>query len=312
MSRRETLRVEISLPQARLDKFLKKQFPDTSRGAFQRLIQDGDVRVDGKTIKPTHQPRAGEEIVIIWPEPESAEAQPENIPLDVLYEDDRLLVINKPVGIVVHPAAGHASGTLVNALLHHCAGQLSGVGGVARPGIVHRLDKDTSGCLVVAKDDSAHHALSAQFADRKNTKIYQALVCGQPAKERIIVKAPIARHPVHRKKMAIVERGRDSHTDFRVLEALRDSALVEATLHTGRTHQIRVHLQHLGCPLVGDPVYGGRPARQFAQSTGYEAPRQMLHAAALGFTHPLSGKKMEVNAPLPADFADALNFLKTR
>ena len=312
MNRRETLRVEISQPQARLDKFLQKQFPDTSRGTFQRFIQDGDVRVDGKTVKATHHPRAGEEIVITWPDPEPAEAQPEDIPLEVLYEDDRLLVINKPAGLVVHPAVGHARGTLVNALLHHCAGQLSGVGGVARPGIVHRLDKETSGCLVVAKDDSAHHALSAQFANRKTTKIYQALVCGQPRKERLTVKAPIARHPVHRKKMAIVERGRDSHTDFRMLEALRDSALVEAALHTGRTHQIRVHLQHLGCPLVGDPVYGGRQARQFAQCTGYVAPRQMLHAAALGFTHPLSGKKMKVNAPLPADFIDAVNFLKSR
>ena len=312
MNRRETLRVEISQPQARLDKFLQKKFPDTSRGAFQRFIQDGDVRVDGKTVKTTHHPRAGEEIVITWPEPEPSEAQPEDIPLEVLYEDDRLLVINKPAGLVVHPAAGHTRGTLVNALLHHCTGQLSGVGGVARPGIVHRLDKDTSGCLVVAKDDSAHHALSAQFANRKTTKVYQALVCGQPRKERLTVKAPIARHPVHRKKMAIVERGRDSHTDFRMLKALRDSALMEAALHTGRTHQIRVHLQHLGCPLVGDRVYGGRPARQFAQSTGYEAPRQMLHAAALGFTHPLSGKKMGVNAPLPADFVDAVNFLKSR
>ena len=312
MNRRETLRVEISQPPARLDKFLQKKFPDTSRGTFQRFIQDGDVRVDGKTVKTTHHPRAGEEIIINWPEPEPTEAQPEDIPLEVLYEDDRLLVINKPAGLVVHPAAGHARGTLVNALLHHCAGQLSGVGGVARPGIVHRLDKDTSGCLVVAKDDSAHHALSAQFANRKTTKIYQALVCGHPRKERITVKAPIARHPVHRKKMAIAERGRNSHTDFRMLEALHDSALVEAKLHTGRTHQIRVHLQHLGCPLVGDPVYGGRPTRQFAESTGYEAPRQMLHAAVLGFTHPLSGRKMEVNAPLPADFVDAVNFLKSR
>ena len=273
MNRRETLRVEISQPQARLDKFLQKQFPDTSRGAFQRFIQDGDVRVDGKTVKTTHHPRAGEEIIIIWPEPEPAEAQPEDIPLEVLYEDDRLLVINKPAGLVVHPAAGHARGTLVNALLHHCAGQLSGVGGVARPGIVHRLDKDTSGCLVVAKDDSAHHALSAQFANRKTTKIYQALVCGQPRKERLTVKAPIARHPVHRKKMTIVE-GAAIRTDFRVLEALRNSALVEATLHTGRTHQIRVHLN------IWDVHWWATrsmvaPGRQFAQSTGYEAPRQM-------------------------------------
>ena len=181
----------------------------------------------------------------------------------------------------------------------------------ARPGIVHRLDKDTSGCLMVAKNDAAHHALSAQFADRKTTKIYQALVCGH-AKERLSVKVPIARHPVHRKKMAIVERGRDSHTDFRVLEVLRDSALVEATLHTGRTHQIRVHPQHLGCPLVGDPVYGGRPPGKLPNPPATKPRAKMLHAAALGFTHPLSGKKMEVNAPLPADFADALNFLKTR
>ena len=312
MSRRETLRVEISQPKARLDKFLQKKFPDTSRGALQRFIQDGHVLVNGKPVKATHHPRAGEEIIITWPEPEPAEAHPENIPLDVLYEDDRLLVINKPAGLVVHPAAGHARGTLVNALLHHCAGQLSGVGGVARPGIVHRLDKDTSGCLVVAKDDSAHLALSAQFADRKTTKIYHALVCGHPRKDRLTVKAPIARHPVQRKKMAIVESGRAAHTDFRTLETLRESTLVEATLHTGRTHQIRVHLQHLGCPLVGDPVYGGRPARLFAQATGYEAPRQMLHAAALGFTHPLSGQPLQVNAPSPDDFVDAVNFLKNR
>tara|TARA_B100000809_G_scaffold138512_1_gene136108 strand:- start:17 stop:670 length:654 start_codon:yes stop_codon:yes gene_type:complete len=214
--------------------------------------------------------------------------------------------------MVMHPAAGHATGTLVNALLYYCAGKLSGIGGVARPGIVHRLDKDTSGCLVVAKDDSTHHALSTQFADRKTTKIYQALVCGHPPKTKCTVNAPIARHPIHRKKMAVMERGRTARTDLRVVEVLNGSALVEATLHTGRTHQIRVHLQHLGCPVIGDPVYGGRTARHFQQATHYEAPRQMLHAVSLGFTHPVSGKKLTVESPLPEDFVNAMNFLKPR
>ena len=310
MIRRETLTVHQSQPKARLDKFLHKKFPDTSRSAFQRLIESGDVTINGQPTKTTHHPHAGEEIAIQWPAPLPTAAEPENIPLEILFEDDRLLVLNKPAGIVVHPAAGHAKGTLVNALLHHCAGQLSGIGGVARPGIVHRLDKDTSGCLVVAKDDSAHQALSAQFAGRKTTKIYHALVCGQPAKAHGTVKQPIARHPVHRKKMAIVPGGREAHTAFRVVEALREAAMVEATLHTGRTHQIRVHLQHLGCPLLGDKVYGGRPARLFEKATGYVPPRQMLHARSLGFTHPVSGKTLTLEAPWPADFEDALSFLK--
>lgn len=310
MSRQATLRVEISQPKARLDKFLHKKFPDTSRSAFQRLIENGDVRVNDQPTKATHHPQAGDEIAIQWPDPKPAEAQPENIPLDILFEDDRLLVLNKPPGLVVHPAAGHAHGTLVNALLHHCAGELSGIGGVARPGIVHRLDKDTSGCLVVAKDDAAHLALSAQFAERKTTKIYHAIACGQPPKPRATIKAPISRHPVHRKKMAVHEKGRPSHTTFRVLAPLREAAHIEATLHTGRTHQIRVHLQHWGCPLLGDPVYGGRPARIFAQNTGFEAPRQMLHAHTLGFTHPATGDALLVEAPWPADFADALQFLR--
>ena len=310
MSRQATLRVEISQPKARLDKFLHKKFTDTSRSTFQRLIENGDVQVDGQTTKATHHPRAGEEISIHWPDPEPAEAQPENIPLDILYEDERLLVLNKPSGLVVHPAAGHPQGTLVNALLHHCAGQLSGIGGVARPGIVHRLDKDTSGCLVVAKDDAAHVALSAQFAGRKTTKIYHAITCGQPPKPSATVKAPIGRHPVHRKKMTVRENGREARTEIRVLNSLREAAHLEVTLHTGRTHQIRVHLQYWGCPLLGDPVYGGRPARIFAQNTGYEAPRQMLHAHTLGFTHPATGQPLQVEAPLPADFADALQFLR--
>ena len=294
MNRHETLRVETSQPKVRLDKFLQKKFPDISRGAFQRMIQGGNIVIDGKPVKSTHHPKSGEKIAITWPIAEPAEAQAEDIPLKILFEDECLLVINKPPGIVVHPAAGHAQGTLVNALLHHCAGQLSGVGGVARPGIVHRLDKDTSGCLVVAKDDSAHHALSAQFANRKTTKIYQALVCGQPRKERLTVKAPIARHPEHRKKMAIVERGRDSHTDFRMLEALRDSALVEAALHTGRTHQIRVHLAWLGTPVVGDGRYGTA------------GPRLGLHAVRLAFDHPRTRERLVLEAETPEAFQSLL------
>ncbi|MBC8324762.1 MAG: RluA family pseudouridine synthase [Verrucomicrobia subdivision 3 bacterium] len=310
MSRRETLRVEESQPKARLDKFLQGHFPETSRGTFQRLIENGNVRVDDQPTKATHHPRAGEAITIEWPEAIPSEAIPEDIPLDILFEDDHLLVLNKRAGIVVHPAAGHESNTLVNALLHHCAGQLSGIGGVARPGIVHRLDKDTSGCLVVAKNDDAHLALSAQFADRTTTKIYHALVCGQPSKPKHTVKEPLARHPVHRKKIAITPNGRDAHTDFRVLELLNKSALIEATLHTGRTHQIRVHLQHLGCPVVGDAVYGGRPTRAFTQATSYTAPRQLLHAFTLSFDHPASGKRLTLEAPLPDDFQIALDLLR--
>ena len=310
MSRRETLHVEESQPKARLDKFLQEHFPQTSRGTFQRLIENGDVRVDGQPTKATHHPRASEAITIEWPEPITAEALPEDIPLEILFEDDHLLVLNKRAGIVVHPAAGHATGTLVNALLHHCKGNLSGIGGVARPGIVHRLDKDTSGCIVVAKNDAAHLALSAQFAERTTTKIYHAIVCGQPSKPKHTVKEPLARHPVHRKKIAITPNGREAHTGFRVLEKLNHSALMEATLHTGRTHQIRVHLQHLGCPVVGDAVYGGRPARAFTQASGYTAPRQMLHAFALGFDHPANGEPVKVEAPLPEDFQKALDLLR--
>ncbi len=311
MTRHKILQGEISGPKTRLDKFLQIKFPDTSRGIFQRLIESGDVLVNDQPTKAAHHLRIGEEISIQWPEPVDAEAQPENIPLDILFEDEQLIVLNKPAGIVVHPAAGHATGTLVNALLHYCAGKLSGIGDAARPGIVHRLDKDTSGCLVVAKDDSAHLALSTQFADRKTTKIYRALVCGHPTKTKCTVNAPIARHPGHRKKMAVVKSGRPSQTDLELVELLNGAALVEATLHTGRTHQIRVHLQHLDCPLVGDPVYGGRLTRNFERATGYKAPRQMLHAVSLGFTHPVSGRKLTIEAPLPEDFIKAISFLKT-
>ncbi len=310
MSHQESLRVEFTQPKSRLDSFLQKKFPDASRSTFQRLIASGDIRVNGQPVKASHHPHAGEEITIHWPKPEPMAAEPEAMELDILLEDDRLLVLNKPAGIVVHPAAGHARGTLVNALLHHCDGELSGIGGVARPGIVHRLDKDTSGCLVVAKNDATHQGLSAQFAGRKTRKIYHAIVCGWPPKAQGTIREPIARHPVHRKKMAIVKNGRDAETRYRSLEELNEATHIEAELHTGRTHQIRVHFQHLGCPLAGDPVYGGRTARKLADSTGYAAPRQMLHAQSLTFIHPQSGQTLTAEAPVPADFLDALSFLR--
>src|SRR6266498_3195980 len=219
--RNETiLLVEKTLPQVRLDTFLRSQFPAISRGALQRLIEQGDVRVDGNPIKATHHPRAGEKIAIHWPAPRPATARPQEIPLDILFEDDHLLVINKPPDMVVHPSAGHEERTLVNALLHHCAGQLSGIGGVARPGIVHRLDKETSGCLVVAKNDDTHLALSAQFAGRTVEKIYHAILCGTLPREEGNIRAAIARHPSHRKRMAVRDDsdGRPAHTSYRVLE----------------------------------------------------------------------------------------------
>ncbi|PYJ83268.1 MAG: RluA family pseudouridine synthase [Verrucomicrobia bacterium] len=310
--RTETLLVvEKTMPHERLDTFLRAQFPTLSRGAIQRLIQQGDIRVAGKPVKASHPPRAGEKIEIHWPDARPAAAQPQEMPLDVLFEDDDLLVLNKPPGMVVHPSAGHEESTLVNALLHHCAGQLSGIGGVARPGIVHRLDKETSGCLVVAKDDPTHLALSTQFAGREVEKIYHAIVCGAVTPERGGIRANIARHPSHRKRMAVTDGGgREAWTSYRVLERLREAALVEALPHTGRTHQIRVHLKHLGFPLVGDATYGNRQNKRLTELTGYDAPRQMLHAQKLAFRHPRMGKKMSFEAPWPEDFKGALAALR--
>jgi 23S rRNA pseudouridine1911/1915/1917 synthase len=267
--------------------------------------------VDGRPIKATHAPRVGETIEIHWPDATPATAQPQEIPLDILFEDDDLLVLNKPPDIVVHPSAGHDDRTLVNALLHHCAGRLSGIGGVARPGIVHRLDKETSGCLVVAKNDPTHLALSTQFAGREVEKIYHAIVCGAVTPERGDIRANIARHPTHRKRMAVTDgTGREAWTSYRVLERLREATLVEARLHTGRTHQIRVHFKHLGFPLVGDTTYGNRQNKRLAELTGYATPRQMLHAHKLAFKHPRSGRKMNFEAPRPEDFKEALAALR--
>src|ERR1035441_1520003 len=310
-TRTENFTIEHSLPSARLDKFLCEKFPAASRVALQRLIEQGHIRVNGQIVKPTHHPHAGEQVEVHWPEARAAEAQPEAIPLDILFEDKSLLVVNKPAGLVVHPAAGHEEHTLVNALLHHCQGSLSGIGGVARPGIVHRLDKETSGCLVVAKNDETHLALSEQFAGRVVKKIYHAILCGELPRDRGEIRAGIARHPSHRKRMAVDDDvGREARTDYHVLERLRGATLVEAVLHTGRTHQIRVHFQFLGFPLVGDATYGNRQNERLAELTGYTAPRQMLHACRLAFIHPRTGKRLSSEAPRPEDFLDALAALR--
>ena len=309
--RTEVFTVEQSRPSERLDSYLRGRFPAVSRGAIQRLIVEGHIRVNGHAAKPSHAPQAGEQIEVRWPEARAAEAQPEEIPLDVLFEDDAVLVLNKPAGLVVHPAAGHPEHTLVNALLHHCAGQLSGIGCVARPGIVHRLDKETSGCLVVAKNDESHVALSAQFADRKVEKVYHAIVIGEIQREQGEIRAAIARHPSHRKRMAASEdRGREARTTYQVLERLRGATLVEAGLHTGRTHQIRVHFQFLGFPVLGDATYGQRQNRRFEELAGFAAPRVMLHAHRLAFVHPRTGKRLGFEAPRPADFEEVLRALR--
>jgi 23S rRNA pseudouridine1911/1915/1917 synthase len=311
LQRSQTIFVEKSLPNERLDTYLRSQFPAVSRGAIQRLIEQGEIRVNDQTVKPTHHPRAGERIDVHWPDARPANARPQDIPLQILYEDEALLVLNKAPGMVVHPSAGNEEDTLVNALLHHCRGQLSGVGGVARPGIVHRLDKETSGCMVAAKSDETHLALSSQFARRVVDKVYRAIVCGEMPRDEGEIRAAIARHPSHRKRMAVRDdAGREAWTSYRVLERLRCSAQVQALLHTGRTHQIRVHFQHIGHPLVGDDTYGQRQNRRLAELTGFTAPRLMLHAHQLSFTHPRTGRRLTFEAPLPEDFRQTLAALR--
>lgn len=310
--REEQFVIAKSAPDQRLDQFLRERFPAVSRAALKRLIEEGHIRVDGKIVKATHSPRANEVVRVHWPMAKPAEARPEAMALDILFEDDTLIVLNKPPGLVVHPSAGHEEHTLVNALLHHCRGRLSGIGGIARPGIVHRLDKETSGCIVVARNDETHLALSKQFSERRVEKIYNALVCGEIVRDGGEIRAAIARHPSHRKRMAVRDddSGRAAHTQWRVLERLNGGTFVEARIFTGRTHQIRVHFQFLGHPLVGDKTYGARQNARLAESSGYESPRVMLHALRLSFVHPGTEKKMDFEAPLPNDFEIALKALR--
>ena len=278
----------------RLDRFLADELPQFSRSRLQSLIHDGHIVLNEKATRPRTILREGDRIHLSEPPPEKIETEPEEIPLDVLFEDADLLVINKPAGMVVHPGAGNARHTLVNALLAHCR-TLSGIGGKERPGIVHRLDKETSGCLVVAKNDATHQNLSRQFAERTVEKIYLALVAGTMRKAHGIIDASIGRHRKHRQRMTVSEdRGRTARTDYRVVKSQNGISLVECVLHSGRTHQIRVHLHHLGHPVLGDKIYGRKGAREF--------PRQMLHAWKLGFNHPRTGKRLTFEAPVPADF----------
>jgi len=309
--RTATVIVDKTLPQMRMDTYLRGQFPAASRGSIQRLIEQGYISVNGKSTKPTSHPIAGDVILVNWPEPKPSVTPAQEMPLDLLYEDDDLLVVNKPAGLVVHPGAGHDDRTLVNALLHHCKGTLSGIGGVARPGIVHRLDKDTSGCLVVAKNDPTHLALSKQFAERTLRKVYHAMLCGGAVSDSGDIRGPIGRHPTQRKRMTVTDRGREAWTGFRILERLPYITVAEAFLHTGRTHQIRVHFQYVGVPLLGDLIYGKGQNAKIRALVNYAAPRQMLHASELSFRHPTRGKEMEFRSPIPADFDAALRFFRT-
>jgi 23S rRNA pseudouridine1911/1915/1917 synthase len=282
----------------RLDRFLADSAHEFSRSRIQVLIRDGFVTVNGAVPRARHIVRAGDRIVLVEPPVQAIDLVPEKIALSVLFEDNDLIVINKPAGISVHPGAGRKRGTLVNALLSHCK-TLSGIGGKERPGIVHRLDKETSGCLAVAKNDFAHLDLSRQFAARTVEKIYLALVAGKLRRGSGTIVAAITRHRVHRKKMTIARQGgREARTDFKVLRSGGDASLLECRLHSGRTHQIRVHLQHLGHPILGDIVYGGRKAGKF--------PRQMLHAWKLALDHPRTKERMRFEAPLPEDFKRAM------
>ena len=282
----------------RLDRFLARQLPEYSRSRLQQLIRTGFVQLNSATTQPRQVVRSGDEIELTEPPVEKIEARPEPIPLEILFEDDDLIVINKPAGLVVHPGAGHRGGTLVNALLYHCP-MLSGIGGKERPGIVHRLDKETSGCLVVAKNDAAHRELSTQFADRIVEKVYLALAAGKLPKQSGVIEEKIGRHPVHRQRMSVTSpRGRAAKTEYRVVRSGDNASLIECRLHSGRTHQIRVHLHHLGHPVLGDKVYATRAAKDF--------PRQMLHAWKIGFGHPGSGAWRNFEAPLPNDFDQAI------
>lgn len=287
----------------RLDAFLASKMPELSRNAAQKLIDDGFVLKDGKPLKKNHKVAEGEVFEVTLPEVKETETSAEDIPLQVVYEDDDVIVINKPKGMVVHPAAGHESGTLVNALLHHCGDSLSGIGGERRPGIVHRIDKDTSGLIIAAKNDSAHRRLASQLKDHSLFRVYDALVVGNIKTDGGTINAPIGRHPLDRKKMAVTQKNsRDAITHYEVLSRYDGVTHVRCRLETGRTHQIRVHMASIGHPVLGDTVYGSKKPYK-----GLEG--QCLHASELRFLHPATGKIVTVSTELPDYFTEILRKL---
>lgn len=289
----------VEMQNGRLDKVCREIFSDYSRSQIKQLLDGGNITVNGKTEKAKYKVKSGDVIRLEEPETKTLELRPENIPLDIVYEDDDVIVINKPQGMVVHPAPGHDEHTLVNALLYHCP--LSTINGTFRPGIVHRIDKDTSGLLMVAKNDKAHRSLAKQLKDKTNIREYVALVHGRIAEDEGTINAPIGRSLKDRKKQAVVKDGRNAVTHFEVLKRYRDYTFVKCILETGRTHQIRVHMKYIGHPLVGDPLYG---PKKTIKGNG-----QFLHAGKLGFVHPTTGKLLIFEAPLPKIFQECLEKL---
>ena len=289
--------------QMRLDKYLAEQFPEQTRSYLQKLIKEGGVLVNGRSVKTGYQLSCGDEVCVNIPEPKELDVEPQKMELDIVYEDEDVILINKPKGMVVHPAPGHTKDTLVNGLLYHCQGNLSGINGVARPGIVHRIDRDTTGILIVCKNDMAHNSIAAQLKEHSITRRYRALVHGNIKENKGTVEGPIGRHPVDRKKMAINERnGKPAVTHYQVLKRFGNYTYIECVLETGRTHQIRVHMASIGHPLVGDEVYG--PAK-----CPFKLEGQCLHAMVLGFVHPRTGEYMEFSAELPGYFQELLGKL---
>lgn len=289
----------------RIDRFLSADLEDLSRSYIQKLLKEGSITVNGKPIKANFKLSAGDEIQIQLPDPEPLDILPEDIPLDILYEDDDILVVNKPKGMVVHPSPGHYSNTLVNAVLYHCGSRLSGINGVLRPGIVHRIDMDTTGSLLICKNDRAHQILAEDLKEHNITRRYHAVVHGNLKEDTGTVNAPIGRHPVDRKKMSTkAPNGKRAVTHYRVLERFGNYTYIECELETGRTHQIRVHMASIGHPILGDAVYG--PAK-----CPFKLEGQTLHAKILGITHPSTGEYMEFDAPLPEYFINLLARLRS-
>ena len=287
----------------RLDAFLASSLDGLTRSQATRLIESGEVAVNGRAVSKSYKLAGGEDIAVTLPEPEPVEAVPQDIPLDVVYEDADVIVVNKPSGMVVHPAPGHPDGTLVNALLYHCAGTLSGIGGALRPGIVHRIDRDTSGLIIAAKNDAAHQYLSAQLADHTLARTYECIVVGKLREDRGTVDAPIARHPTDRKRMAVVTGGREAVTHWEVIARYPGYTHVRCRLETGRTHQIRVHMAYIGHPILGDTVYGAK--KEVPGLTG-----QCLHAVGLRFLHPRTHEVVELSCPLPEEFTRMLQKIR--